>query len=448
MPITLGGLASGIDTNSLINQLVSAASIPKQQLQTKKSEVEATKTSYSDLKAKIQSLQDVLETMDTTKEFQAAKGTSADEDKVTVSVTGDAVPGRYEVEVTQLAQAEMRLSGGYASKTTSGTIATGTLDITYGGTTTTITVDSSHTTLETFVSLLNEELDGVQAYIMDTGDAATPYRLVLAGLDTGADYSITLDTSGLDALTGDVPSFTTPVAAQDAVATVNGISVSSSTNSFSDVVEGVTFDLQGLTSSAVQVVVEVDQDGMKEKMNSLVDAYNAVVSFITTKSVVNRTADVIGSLSSERIPEYFLNLSSRLISNQYGASTDNIRSLAELGVQTQQSGKLEFDEDTFTAALEEHPDEVTRMFVTADWFQADFTDMLDSYLESSTGTLDTRIESLRKESVRLGDQIDQKQAYLDSYQTRLRAQFTAMEKAIASMQSAQSQLSALLSSNN
>jgi len=198
MANSVGGLVSGIDTGAIIDSLVGAAGRTKSIMQDQQDRLESRKTAYATLGARLETLQTALDAVSTPADFRSVTGRSASSDDVGVTVDGDAVIGRFSVKVNRLASASMDVSSGISSRDTAGVMATGSLSLTLGGTTTAVTIEADDT-LEDVVENINSSVDGVTAYIMETGDAANPYRLVIAGEETGAANAVTIDTSGLDA---------------------------------------------------------------------------------------------------------------------------------------------------------------------------------------------------------------------------------------------------------
>jgi len=219
--LSIGAFPSGIDTETIIEGLVAASSVPGDYMEYQVDILEDRSTQYETLQTRMTALQTALEDIDSAQEFRQLTGTSSDDTIVDVDVDGSALTGTYDVVVDTLAQSTMSVSDAFSDSTSTGVIAEGTMDITVGSDTTTITVDSSNSSLTELVSTINDEVDGVRAYIMDTG-TSTPYRLVIVGEDTGADYAVSLDTSGLTGA-GTVPTFTETRTAQDAVFYIDGI---------------------------------------------------------------------------------------------------------------------------------------------------------------------------------------------------------------------------------
>lgn len=441
----IGGIVSGIDTESMITQLVSAASGPKTVLENKQTDLEELQTSYEELSSRLTDLQSALEALDTSKEFRSLKGTS-NNDAVDVTVSGDGVAGTYSIQVNQLASSEMEVSSGLTDKSSTGVIGTGTLTITYAGTATNITVGSSDTSLENLVDLINEEMEGVTAYIMDTGDASAPYRLVISGNDTGASNTIAINTSGLTGGSESL-SFTEAVSAADSEVVINGITVTDADTSIDDVIQGVTFDLLDTTSSAATVKVGADVDAMVDKISAFVDAYNSIVSYVGVESLYDEDSGSKGPFIGETTVSRLMSNLKTAVADQYSASSV-ITALSEIGFATQQTGKLELDTDALTVALQDNLDDVVAIFTDSTGFNTAIQKVLDNYIDDTDGFITDRIDSLGNQIEDIDEDISDFDDKMDAYEERLRKSFTAMEIALGKLETAQSALEALLPSTS
>jgi len=460
MGISIGGIVSGIDTDSMVATLVAAARAPQDVMKTQLGEVEEQKDAYEALRTKMDDLLTALEAIDTPAELRASTGSSSDESTVTVAVDGDAVPGRYSLTVSQLASSATSVSDGFADKSTTGTIAEGTFSVTYAGVTTSMTIDSTNSSLSDMADLINESVDGVTAYVMDTGDATSPYRLVVAGDDTGSSNALTLDMSGLTGA-GGVPAFTETSTAQDALLTVNGVSVTSADNVVDGVVQGVTFTLEDVTTAATTVTVAGDTDTTVANIKTFVEAYNTVRSYINTHRAFDSDAGIKGEFVGEGSVVALMSALQTTVGTRYASGT-LFNSLSEIGIKTKQNGTLEIDDDTLEAAVSDASDDVAALFATdSTSFGDELKDLIDLYANEEEASLDetgailqtgglltNRMAALDDEIDTLNDDIDAFDERMDAYEERLKKQFLAMEVALGKLQSAQSQLTALLPSTD
>jgi len=449
----VSGIVSGIDTESMVESLVAAASAPKGVLESNLEDLEDLQEAYAGIQNRIEAFQEALEAMDTVDELRALTGTSADESAVTVALDGDAVMGNYSVQVLALASNEMEVSEGFADQYTDGTFATGTFSITYAGVQTDITIDAEGSSLQNVVDAINEQVDGVTAYVMDTGDETNPYRLVVVGDDTGADNTLSFDTSGLDSGTGQVPVFTAVQTAQDASVVINGITVTDDDNVIDNAIQGIAFTVKETTTSAVSVGVARDDDAIVAKVQAFVDAYNALVDYIDQNQVFNPDEDISGALVGESLVGSIQRELQSTLTASYG-DWGELGMLASLGVTSSQSGELEFDEETFRELLDTNFDAVIDFFTvdqeadeTAGTGASFLSAMKASFvtlLDSESGWLPVRGESLQESIDTTNERISDFEDYLAEYEERLRTQFTNMELTLARLEANQQALEALM----
>lgn len=447
MATTVGGLVSGIDTDTMVSQLVAAAAKPRTVIARQKAALEDKKDAFATLRSRGTALVTSLEALDTAGEFRSATGTSQNEDAVGVTVDGDAAIGTFSLSVSQLAQSAMYVSDaftGITSKTADGAFAEGSFDITYNGTTTSVTVGASSSSLQDVVDAINADVEGVSAYIMDTGDATNPFRIVLSGEDTGADFDITVSTAGLTGA-GQVPVFTESVAAQDALLKVNGIDVTSADNDVEDVVDGVTFNLRDEVAVGSEVTINVgrDIDAMVEKMNGFVTAYNSVISYIRTQSVYNADEGIKGPFIGESTQRSLKEMMQTLVSSSYSVSTA-LTSLGQMGFETQQNGELTLDEDVLREALSDNFDACVTLFTDDGGVNKALRDGLDSYVDTDDGVITERMDGLDDRVEAQQERLDRFDRKLDAYEKRLKNQFLNMELAMSRFQSAGQSLLALM----
>lgn len=454
MGISVGGIVSGIDTDDMIAKLVAAARIPQTVIASRLAHTEKQKAAYESLSSKLTDLTDALEAIDTADELNATTATSSDDTTVAITATGAAIPGRYSITVTALAAESVSISDGFADSSTDGTVAEGTFDVTYAGTTTTLTLDSTNSSLQGMVDEINANVAGVTAYIMNTGDAATPYRLVITGDDTGAENTLTIDTSGLTGA-GDVPTFTETSTAQDATLTVNGIDITSASNDVDGVIEGMTFNLNDITSSAVTITVKSDTATTIANVQAFVDAYNEVRTYINTNRAYDAEAEIKGEFRGESTVSALMARFDSVLGDVYTTGA-TFQTLTSLGITTEDDGTLTLDEDVLTEALDTDAAEVAALFETdAEGIGDTLKALIELYNneDASTisggvvtvgGLLTDRIAAIDEQIVSLEDDLDRFDVRMDAYEARLKKQFTAMELALAKLQDAQGRLVALM----
>jgi flagellar hook-associated protein 2 len=202
--VSFSGLATGLNTDSIISQLVEIKRAPIYRLQKDKKSYQDQISSLATLKTKLLAVQTAARKLDTASEFSSAKATSSLAESLTATASGSAAPGEYDIVVKTLATAQKLQSQAYASKLDN--VGAGTLSITMGGETKSLTLVGVNT-LEGLAGLINDNFEGVSASVINTGAATDPYRLVVNGSEAGTANAFTLDLSGLSG--GVVPTMTT-----------------------------------------------------------------------------------------------------------------------------------------------------------------------------------------------------------------------------------------------
>lgn len=436
------GIASGLDTTSLIEAIVGAAEVPKIMIEADLAETEDHIEKVAEFKTKLSTLQDALEDIDSLEEFGENAVTLSEEGWVEVEVGAETPPGSYEISVNELARSAMEYSQGYADAGAAGDLGAGVVSVTYGGSIETVVVDLTMS-LEDLASEIND-LDGISAYVMYTGDATDPYRMVVLGDDTGADNYLTVDGSAL--VGGTPPAMTTAVTAQDAEVEINGITVYSDSNEVSDAIPGMDITLTSTTTSPITATVTRDTDAVVAKVETFVDAYNSLRTFYSLNTDFDADEGIRGALFGDSTIRGIIDSLGSKISANYSA--DDYFGLGNIGINTKQSGNLEFDSTVFEEQLLENTEDVLALFSDDDGFAKTVITQIEDVYLSDDGLIETRTETLEDTVESLEDAIDQIEERLENMEARLRNQFTYMETVLGQLQSTQSQLGALLGSSS
>ena len=432
MAISVDGIVSGIDTTSLISELSEAYSAPKDLLEEDITDAENLQSAMTTLSGLLGDVSDALEEIEDIEDFRTFSASYEENDDLVVEASGEAIAGVYSVEIDSLATSELEASNAFADHTSSGVIAEGTLSVTYAGTTTEFTVDSSNSSLVDFASDI-DDIDGITAYVMDTGDASTPYRLIIQGEDTGAANSIEIDTTGLTG-SGTVPTFTEQSTAADASLSINGITVTSESNTVSDSIAGLTFDLTGTTTEAIDVTVSLDSTSMEEKVQAFVDAYNSVVTYVDNNSIAadEDSGTEAGLFNGDSSVRRIMQTLQSSLSSVY--TSNDLNSLGLMGIGTDGDGQLSLESSDFQDALENYQDSVEDMFTADDGFAASLIASLDVFIDPLDGTIKERNDTLEDTIDDLEDQVSNWEDRIERYEDRLRTSFNAFETSAGVMQ--------------
>jgi len=289
---------------------------------------------------------------------------------------------------------------------------------------------------------LIDGVDGLSAYVLDTGADTDPYRLVVQGEDTGSDNTISIDMSGVTG--GTTLAFTEQRAAADAEISINGISVKDSDNTFGTAIPGLDIQVFQTSTSAENVTVGLDTSQIEANVQNILDSYNDVVSYVNVNSVYNSDAGISAPLVGETTVQRVLRKLATVVGAEY-TSGDNLNSLSTIGIKTKSDGTLQLDSSDFQDGLEDHLDDVVGLFTDSNGFGQAMRDAVDVYTDSVDGTLESYKDSLEDRIRSLEDDVEAYDYRIQRYEQRLRRQFSSMETMLGGMQGTSNYMSAFLS---
>ncbi|MBJ2182753.1 MULTISPECIES: flagellar filament capping protein FliD [Pseudomonas] len=440
--ITSLGVGSGLDLDSILTSLEESKETSLlTPITNQETSVNAEISAYGTLTSALTELQTAAEALADSSLYESLT-TSLSGSGVTAATTSEAEAGTYTLQVTQLAQAQSLSTDGVASKTTA--LGTGTLTLQVGtASAVSITLDSSNNTLEGIRTAINASGAGVTASIVNDG-SDTPYRLVLTSDSTGTESAMTVTYTGTDSTDeasslfgydGSSGNMTQTVEALDAELTLNGISITSQSNTVEDAVQGVTLNLSA-TGSSQTLTISQDTDTIYDAISAFVTAYNSYVSSVDTLTAYDADADTAGELLGDSTTR---RISTELSSDLYTAiGSGTFSYLSQLGISLEVDGTLQIDEDTLTSALTDNIDAVSEFFIGSDGtsgFIGQMTDDLDNYLDEDSGLIVARTDSLESKLEQLEERYAEKQALIDSEMARWTDEFTQLDTLISSLNS-------------
>lgn len=445
--ITFSGLATGLDTKSLIASLVDVARQPIYRLEYNQRNLESQSAKLADIKSKLEALKTAAEGLDAEEEVLAVKATSGNEDYFTATAQTGASPGTYNIRVAALANAERTYSDPFASATQTGLVGTGNVQITINGVMTQIAIDQSTDTLQTVRDKINASGADVTAAVVNIGGS---WLLSVAGNQTGSANAITFSESGGVMLDLDDPA-NERQAATDSSFTMDGFTFTSSTNTVSDAIPGVTIELESVQAAGTTpLTVSQDAEAVQTKLQTFIDAYNALMTKLNEEFAWTGEAKGPDSLSGDPT---LRSLQSRLRSlvGQTITGAAPYSSLSMIGVTTDKTGIMSLDSSKLTAALAASPSDVVALLAASmsggtDGIMAQMSDAIYEYTKSSTGLITVKIDGIASRVSDIDDQIEQMEARLDKYEETLSAQFAALEQLVSSLQSQGAQMNGILSS--
>lgn len=449
------GIGSGVDLNSMVSQLVALERRPLEQMRTDASRLQTQVSSFGKIQGLMGGLQDASNALTGTSLWAQGVPSSADDSAVSVVGGATAAAGSYAVTVQGLAGSQTLASNSVFAAATdtvgSGTlrIALGTWDATrssFTGKTGASALDvtvAAGDTLQSLRDKINSADAGVTATLVSD---ASGVRLSLRSSATGAEngFRITAtdsgdgnntDNLGLSRFAFDPPGGANGLdlkqAAANARATVNGIAVESASNELSGVVEGLTLRLRKETATPVDVSVTRDRDAIVNAIKTFADAYNQLTAYITGQTKYDATTKVGGTLQGDSAATGLQSQLRAVLATISGASAAFPR-LSDVGLQIQRDGTLKVDSAKLNAATS-NLSELKKAFSNSDsatpgnnGFAKRYA-LLASQVLDVDGTLTTRNEGLRKLITKNSSDQDRLNDRVDRYQTRLVAQYTAMD---------------------
>ncbi len=379
----------------------------------------------------------------------------AGSDEITATTDSAAIPGQYSVQVTQLASAQTLVYAGQADRTTD--IGTGgTLKITINGTEHALDLTDKGTSLNDLVSAINADPDiGVNATIVNDGTPGSQYRLLLTSRETGEQNAVTNiavdDNAELNAFLGYAGGGSTAgVTVQDAAnakLTINGIDVTSQSNTVENVTDGVKLTLNQTTASATTPSLTRDDSAAKKAVESFVSSYNSLLDTVGTLTKYTVGADKPSSpLTGDSLAR---SVQTRMRDALSGAiDPTNGATLSKIGITTDpKTGKLNIDDAKLTKALSENLDEVKSLFTGASGVGTR-VDQTAETLTRAGGLLSTTTDGLTKTIADIKKQYDATSDRIDQRMETYRAQFTQLDAMVSQMNSPTSYLTQQLSALN
>jgi flagellar hook-associated protein 2 len=424
--VTFSGLASGLDTTSLVNQLVAAERSPANAIAQKQSDLNTQKSIVGSLSSALAALGSAVTAMNQPAALQPRTATSSDS-HVLVAASSGAAATVHDIRVEQLARGQITGSRTFTSAD-AGVLGAGSLQITTGTTSQTISYALTDS-LANIASKINSANAGASASVLFDG---TSYRLMVAATATGTAAAPKFTETG-DGL-GLADPANVKIAGQDAKAMIDGVEVTRGTNVMADAVDGLTFTLvspQAATDASTQITVGLDTTSITTKLNAMVSAYNSVNAALHVQLDYGGVKRGTNTLFGDSTLRQLQGALGKVMSSGYGA--DGTNTLGSIGLSRDKTGGLTLDSTKLAAALAKDPDAVSKLFVTNGFAKA-MTTMTDAYTRSD-GILVAKSKSMLERFNVLQSQADQINTRADALQTQLEKQFTALETAMSNLKS-------------
>lgn len=437
MALTSSGIGSGLDIDSLVTQLVRAeGSAPSFRLNKREATYQSDLSAIGQLKSALSEFQTSLESLSSVDKLQPRSANSSDTSLFTTSADQTAVAGSYEIEVLTLAQPAKVRSNSFTDSDTE-VIGSGTLDISLGASAFQITVDSNNNTLEGIRDAINAasdnpgitasiiNVDGGPQLVLDSDTNGSANTITVAAVDDGGagDFDLTrLDSANL----------TVAQVAQDATFNLDGQLVTKDSNSFSDVITGVTINLKKEEVGTTETLtVELDSGAIEAKVKRFALTYNALADAFKQLSSYDPETKVAGPLQGDAL----LRGAQNSIRNILGDSIGDLKvgNITELGITTDEAGHFQVDTTRLAEVMAEDFTAVSELFAGDSGLVSKLDKTLDAYL-SSSGSINSREDNLKGRIKDVADDRATLGKRLESIEKRYRAKFSAMDLLLGQLQ--------------
>lgn len=456
MAISSTGIGSGLDVNSIVEQLTALEKRPLVLLQAKASSIQTQLSAFGQIKSQISALSDAASKLRLDSAWSGLTVTSSNATAVSGTVSGAASATSMSIEVSKLAKAQSLASTAVPAATSMGT---GTLTIQLGewnvgmtsftaglSTPTAITIGAGEDNLATIASKINSANAGVTATVMKD---ATGERLLLRSKETGLAQGFRVqandndgnntDNLGLSRLAYDPQNGTAGMAstqaAQNALATINGVPVESATNTLVDTIPGVTLQLSQVTTSPVEVTLATDVASMKKNILDFVNAFNALNKTLTESTKYDAETKTAGVLQGDSTTVSLKNALRSVV----GSSGSNgvFQRLADIGIDLKLGGDMVVNTSKLDKALQD-PVNLKKLFAedTGNAMTNGFGIKVKDFtagLLADAGLVSTKSNSLKALIDRNAKDQDKVNDRATLMEKRLRAQYTALDVKMGSL---------------
>jgi flagellar hook-associated protein 2 len=432
-----------LDIASIVTSLTTAKAAPlTNALNRSNTALNAQVSAFGTFNSALATFQATLSALQDPTQLAGRTATLGDVTIASATATSSAVPGQYSVEVTNLAAAAS------LSSAPNPTLGTGTLQITVGGVSGSVAIDSTDNTLQGIAAAINSAPGnpGVSASILTTTDGS---RLVLTGTKTGAANTIKVTQSGGDgglaSLTYDpangLNSLTQDQKALDANFTVNSYPATSPSNQVTSVISGVTLNLLKPTAAATPTTLTIGNDtaGAQTSVGTFVSALNGLLKSIQSLTSYAPATQTAGPLLGNATLQSFQSQLSKILGQVNAGITTGPNSLAALGIGANAQGTYSSNATTLGNALTGSLDSVSKLLSGPNGIATQLNTFVTQYTQSG-GLLDTISNGLKSRLTDNSKQLADLNARMAVYSATLTAEYNAMDAAVALLKQTQTYL--------
>jgi len=440
-----GSTSAGIDVTSAVDAALYADRAPERQWQSEQSTISSQISGLTTIQTALSSVSNDLDSLNDLSGPLAARSVSSSSSEVSGTAAAGATVGSHLVAVQSLATSASWYSPSLPSSSSS--LGTSTLTVTAGnGTQTSFAIGSGVNSLSGLASAINAADIGVNANIVSDASGS---RLALVGATTGAaaDFSVTSSD----------PSFnmTRAGTAANASLTIDGIPISSATNTVTGAIAGLTLNLTATTpaDNPATLSVTADSTQISQALSTFVSDYNSALSQVNSQFTYSTSTGSQGILSSDSTVRSLQSALEGIVSynSPDAAGTSSaIQSLGDLGIAMGDDGSLSLDTSKLANAMTD-PDAVQNFFQgsTLNGFAQEFSSMIGQFNDPAVGAITNEIQNLNQQYSDLQSQVnDFESGYIASQQTVLTAMYSKAEVALQQLPAEMQEIQAQLGNNN
>jgi flagellar hook-associated protein 2 len=430
------GIQSGFDSASVVQKLIALQARPLDlklaQLQAKETQLEA----FQNLRTELQAFQSALSTIKTPGQFAVNSAnftvTAGTGSVLSATTNSSAVPGTHTITVNSLGQATTLLSDtGFATagtQATSGLPGTYFVDIAVGAAMTQVSI-SNTATVQDVVNAINASSADVTATVFDDG-LMNPdsFKIGIQGNQGGTANAVTAELfrqPGMGMPQSEV-TFTSTVAAGDTSITVDGITFIRNSTTISDIITGVTLNLESLGSGTL--TLSSDNTATTGNIQDFVDAFNKLVGFIDEQTEFNPETFAAGTLFGNSSVQGLETSLRRIATGQVTGLSGNFEFLSQIGITTQNDGTLAIDEAKLNQALTSDLTNVVELFTSANGVVSQLNSKVSLLLDSSQqGPLTSELDSITESIDDLNETLLRMDERLELFEKKIRQEFINLE---------------------
>lgn len=449
------GIGSGLNVKDIVSQLVALEKKPLDTLKLQAATVQTKISAFGQMKSLVSTLNDAVGKLTSVTGWNAVSTTSSDSKTVSATAVGGTLPTTFNVEVQGLAAAQATASA--ALLPVGGTLGAGTLRLELGkwsvspssftpgsGTPVEVSILASDT-VNDIASKINGANAGVTASVLkdasgerlllrgkNTGEDAGFRLSVLEGADTNPASAGNTDASGLSRL---VNGATVSQYASNAKATVNGIPVTSATNTFADTISGVTFSALQVSTAPVSITVAKDSSSVQKNIQDFVSAYNAINDTLNEATKYDAAQKSAGLLQGDSTAIALQNTLRAAVQSISSASS-SFKQLSDIGISQIRGGDLQIDSTKLSSAID-NVDELKKFFRSTDTGSASgvavkiksvTTSLLsvDGYFTTKDATLQLALKRNTSDQSEVTDRATKLEAQLNAKYSALDAKMSSL----------------------